>query len=96
MRVFPTRKREALLTFDLGPDQDQDAHRVLDLLEQHGAARALFFVSGLQARQHPELIREITARGHGLGLHGMSNANSVFTCRTPDHSRREIARLCRS
>lgn len=88
MRVFPTRKREALLTFDLGPDPDETP-RVLDLLEQHGA-RALFFVSGLQARQHPELIREITARGHGLGLHGMSNANSVFTCRTPDHWRREI------
>lgn len=88
MRVFPTRKREALLTFDLGP-APEETPRVLDLLEQHGA-RALFFVSGLQARQHPELIREIAARGHGLGLHGMSNATPAFWFRTPDQWRREI------
>lgn len=88
MCVFPTRKREALLTFDHGPDPDETP-RVLDLLEAHGA-RALFFVSGTKARQHASLIKDIIARGHGLGLHGMNDTTSAFLRRTPDHWRVEI------
>lgn len=88
MRVFPTRKREALLTFDLGPDPEETP-QVLDLLDAH-RARALFFVSGEKARHYPELIQEIVARGHGLGLHGMSDTTPPFLRRTSGHWRVEI------
>lgn len=88
MNVFPTRKREALLTFDCGPDPEETP-RVLDLLDAH-RARALFFVSGEKARQQPELIKQIVTRGHGLGLHGMSDTHSLFLRRTPHHWRSEI------
>ena len=33
-------------------------------------ASAVFFVSGEQVERHPELVREIAAAGHELGLHG--------------------------
>ncbi len=62
---FGSRYREVLITFDGAPDADETPE-CLVLLERYGAS-ALFFVDALRARQHPELIREITARGHGLG-----------------------------
>ena len=43
--------------------------RILDLLDKH-QARATFFVPGDTARRHPEVVREIHARGHEIGHHG--------------------------
>lgn len=37
-----------------------DAHRL----------RATFFVEGINSELYPDALREIVARGHGLGLHG--------------------------
>ena len=88
MRVFPTRKREALLTFDLGPDPEETP-QVLDMLAAHHA-RALFFVSGERATQYPHLIHDIVAGGHGLGVHGMGDGPSLFHRRTPADWRVEI------
>ncbi|MHB1468888.1 MAG: polysaccharide deacetylase family protein [Solirubrobacteraceae bacterium] len=42
---------------------------LLDLLDEIGA-RASFFVLGLAARAHPELVAEIAARGHEIACHG--------------------------
>ena len=57
-----------LLTFDDGPHPD-GTPAVLTELDRVGAS-AVFFVSGEQVERFPELVREITAAGHGLGLHG--------------------------
>jgi peptidoglycan-N-acetylglucosamine deacetylase len=42
--------------------------RYLDFLERHGM-RCTFFTVGDVARRHPELIREIVARGHEIASH---------------------------
>lgn len=57
------------LTFDDGPDPDVTP-LVLDLLDRHGA-RATFFCIGQRAARQPALMREIRARGHGVGNHTM-------------------------
>ena len=57
------------LTFDDGPDPDVTP-RILALLERHGA-QATFFCIGEKAARHPELVREISARGHAIGNHTM-------------------------
>ena len=57
-----------LLTFDDGPHPD-GTPAVLKELDRAGAS-AVFFVSGEQVERFPELVREIAAAGHGLGLHG--------------------------
>ena len=44
-------------------------HRVLDFLDTRGV-RGTFFVVGEVAEQQPELVREVAARGHEVGLHG--------------------------
>lgn len=61
-----TRPRVAL-TFDDGPHPDT-TRRVLQVLEAHGV-KATFFVVGAQVERHPELARELVARGHELGNH---------------------------
>ena len=57
-----------ILTFDDGPTPGV-TERVLDLLDAAGE-RAIFFVLSQKALEHPELIREITERGHEIGFHG--------------------------
>ncbi len=61
-------RRQIALTFDDGPDPEVTP-QVLDLLDRHGA-RASFFCIGHRVRQHPELVREMAARGHTVENHG--------------------------
>ncbi len=56
------------LTFDDGPDP-RWTPPLLDLLDEH-EVRATFFLLTYRARRHPELVRELVARGHEIGLHG--------------------------
>ncbi|WP_054033105.1 polysaccharide deacetylase family protein [Desulfatitalea tepidiphila] len=64
------------LTFDDGPNPNSTPF-LLDLLDRHQAA-ATFFVNGRTARRHPDLIREIVARGHTIGNHSYSHDNFVM------------------
>jgi peptidoglycan/xylan/chitin deacetylase (PgdA/CDA1 family) len=64
------RRNQAVLTFDDGPDAGPAATRaVLDALDAAGA-RATFFVVGEQIEKAPDLVPEILARGHEVGVHG--------------------------
>lgn len=60
--------RGVLLSFDDGP-HPQGTPAVLAALDRAGGP-AVFFVSGEQAVRYPQLVREIAAQGHELGLHG--------------------------
>lgn len=62
----------AALTFDDGPDPDATP-MVLDALDAAGAS-ATFFLVGEQVEAHPELAREIAARGHGVEAHCFDHA----------------------
>jgi len=55
------------LTFDDGPTQPT-TRQIMDLLDKY-SAKATFFVSGANALNHPEIIREIIVRGHTIGNH---------------------------
>jgi len=50
----------------------RSTERLLDLLAAHSAS-ATFFVVGWLAERHPELVRDIHARGHELGCHGYAH-----------------------
>src|ERR1051326_7947804 len=64
----PAGRRSVALTFDDGP-HPVTTRRILAVLAatRH---RATFFVLGVKARRHPEVVREIHAAGHTLGVHG--------------------------
>ena len=49
-----------------------NTRRVLDLFDAAGA-KGTFFTLGCVARRHPELVREIAARGHEVASHGVDH-----------------------
>ncbi|MCX8043503.1 MAG: glycosyltransferase [Desulfobacterota bacterium] len=55
------------LTFDDGPDPEWTP-QILDVLKAYNTPAA-FFVTGINARDNPDLIRRIVAEGHELGNH---------------------------
>jgi peptidoglycan/xylan/chitin deacetylase (PgdA/CDA1 family)/SAM-dependent methyltransferase len=65
------KRRQVALSFDDGPDPAVTP-AVLDLLDRHGV-KAAFFLVGRKAEAHPELVREILARGHDIGNHSFSH-----------------------
>ena len=68
--------RKIALTFDDGPNPAVTP-RLLELFDRH-SVRATFFLIGKFARVCPDLVREISARGHLLGNHTNTHANLFF------------------
>jgi peptidoglycan/xylan/chitin deacetylase (PgdA/CDA1 family) len=61
------------LTFDDGPNP-AITPRLLDLLDKFDA-KATFFVIGRFVRECPQLVREISSRGHLVGNHSQTHPN---------------------
>jgi peptidoglycan/xylan/chitin deacetylase (PgdA/CDA1 family) len=62
------------LTFDDGPDP-RTTPEFLDLLGELGV-RATFFVIGVRAEAHPELIARMVDEGHAVGSHSGSHIDA--------------------
>ncbi len=60
-------EKSVALTFDDGPDPAVTL-RLLELLARY-SVKATFFVTGVNAQRHPELIEAILQGGHTLGNH---------------------------
>ena len=86
---LPTREKLVWLTIDDGPSADTRA--ILDLLDARGA-KATFFLVGERAQRHPDEVREIARRGHGIGNHSASHPASRFWRLGPKRMRAEIER----
>lgn len=82
-------KPEVALTFDDGPSP-QTTPQVLEQLARAGA-RATFFLVGKKAQAHPQLVREIAAAGHEIGLHGFDH-DRLFSLRLAQHVASDIRR----
>lgn len=55
------------LTFDDGPDEYYTP-QILDILKENNV-KATFFIVGLRAQAHPEMVRRIVSEGHSIGNH---------------------------
>lgn len=62
--------------------------RLLDLFDEEGVATTCF-VTGETAGKFPEAVRDLVARGHELGCHGMSH--TAFTRLDRERARGEIS-----
>lgn len=67
------RQGEIVLTFDDGPWPGTTA-AVLAALEQH-CTKAIFFSIGKHATYHPEILKDVVAKGHTVGTHTWSHAD---------------------
>ena len=74
----------------------QNAHtrKVLDILDAHGA-KATFFVIGRKVEKHPDVVKEIVARGHEVGVHGYAH-DRLFSLRGPRRVRRDLEQAVRA
>jgi len=81
------------LTFDDGPHPEVTP-RILDILDAFGA-KASFFVIGQRVERHPELVRELLRRGHGVENHTHRHPIG-FAFRGPIGQWREIHRAQRA
>jgi peptidoglycan/xylan/chitin deacetylase (PgdA/CDA1 family) len=92
MRRLPeaaVARREVAVTIDDGPDPEVTP-QVLALLDAHGA-KATFFCIAEQAARHPQLVREIVARGHSVQNHSHRHSHT-FSLLGPQAFAREIQR----
>ncbi len=89
----PAGRRSVALTFDDGP-HPVTTRRILAALAatRH---RATFFVLGTKARLHPEVVREIHAAGHTLGVHG-DRHDRLHSFRMPWRVRDELLQAARA
>ncbi len=89
----PKEARGVVLTFDDGPDPVH-TRKVLDILDAHDA-KATFFVIGRKVERHPDVVKEILARGHEVGVHGYEH-DRLFSLRGPRRVRRDLERAIRT
>jgi peptidoglycan/xylan/chitin deacetylase (PgdA/CDA1 family) len=85
----PRGARGVALTFDDGPDPTTTP-RVLRLLEA-AHVHAAFFVIGSKAEAHPDIVADIVAHGHVLGLHGYRH-HRLLSLRSRRFVREDLAR----
>jgi peptidoglycan/xylan/chitin deacetylase (PgdA/CDA1 family) len=76
-----TTEAVAALTFDDGPDPE-NTPALLEILARHGA-KATFFMLGMHARRHPDLVARIARAGHAVANHTFDHP------RLPSLSRRD-------
>ena len=88
----PRHARGVVLTFDDGPDPVWTP-RALDALDGAKAV-ATFFVIGQKAEKYPDLVRQILARGHTVGLHSYAH-DRLFSLRGERRVRADLARASR-
>ncbi len=81
--------RAVAFTFDDGP-HPASTRRVLAALRDAGAT-ATFFVIGRKAEAHPDLVREIVAAGHTLGVHGYDH-HRLYALKPPGDVEADIRR----
>src|SRR6201997_1411427 len=64
-----------------GPALARQTEALLALFDELNA-RATFFVLGMAARAHPQLVEAVAGRGHEIGCHG--DAHLPVHTQTPD------------
>src|SRR5688572_4158036 len=89
----PSGRREVALSFDDGP-HPETTRKVLAILKVHGHV-ATFFVVGEKAEACPDVVREIVAAGHGLGLHGYTH-DRLYSLRSPGKVQADIEQAQRA
>lgn len=89
IKQLPQAGNQVLFTIDDGPHPEHTP-AILDILDRHHI-KALFFLVGERASQHPHLVREIIARGHEIGNHTQTHPAGTFWILHPLRLWREIA-----
>lgn len=70
-RRVDTCRKAIALTFDDGPHYKY-TEEILDILKSYGV-KATFFMIGVNAEKHPDIVKRVCADGHEIGNHTYSH-----------------------
>jgi len=70
-------RKKIALTFDDGPDVKYTP-QILEILKRYKVP-ATFFVIGMNASEHPDLLKQMVAEGHEIGSHTFTHPNIAKT-----------------
>ena len=85
----PEGARGVALTFDDGPSPSSTP-KILDLLDA-AKVKATFFVIGKKAEAHPDLVRDILARGHAVAMHSHAH-HRLFSLKSARYVRDDLTK----
>lgn len=74
-----------------GPALRRQTEKLLGLLDELGVT-ATFFILGMAARSHPELVESVVSRGHEVGCHG--DAHLPVHAQTPREFAADLRAAC--
>lgn len=77
IHFIDVREKVVALTFDDGPSSEFTP-TILRILDQY-QVKATFFMVGSHMEQHPEMVKDVLARGHAIGNHTFTHPNNVET-----------------
>ncbi len=80
------------ITFDDGPHKHTE--ELLKVLEKYNA-KATFFIIGRNARQYPDIVKQIFEKGHQLGNHTFNHSSS-FPWKKTDAIKLEINEVAKT
>ncbi|GMA39956.1 hypothetical protein GCM10025883_20010 [Mobilicoccus caccae] len=83
---LPGAGRRIALTFDDGPSPIS-TRPILEILDREGV-KATFFQIGENAKEYPQITREVARRGHVVANHSWSHRD--FSTSSPAHLRQEV------
>jgi peptidoglycan-N-acetylglucosamine deacetylase len=69
----PSLPKGILLTFDDGPDP-VNTIEILDILDRN-KVKAVFFIIGEKGTANPQILEEMSGRGHSIGIHTYSHSS---------------------
>lgn len=81
-----TDKKQLALTFDISWG-DVRAESIIQMLNKHHI-QATFFVNGVWAKTHPEIIRKLVEGNHEIGSHGYQHKS--YTTMEKEEIRKDI------
>lgn len=88
----PEEATGVALTFDDGPSP-RSTPKILAMLER-AKVKATFFVIGKKAEAHPELVKEIVAKGHAVAMHSYGH-DRLFSLKGAGYVREDLKRAMR-
>jgi peptidoglycan-N-acetylglucosamine deacetylase len=86
VRYGKPKRKEVVLSFDDGPDPAYTP-QILDILDENHV-KGTFFILGVNAMHHPELVKRMYKEGHEIGNHTFTHPNVASI--TPFQTKMEL------
>lgn len=71
-----TKEKKIAISFDVSIGKEEHTQEILDILDKY-KVKGTFFIVGDWAGKYPDMLKEISKRGHEIGNHSNTHPNMV-------------------